>query len=276
MNKKNPILATCVFPIRRFRDFSSVCIRFFLSFFCVILTFNAHAQSLDGVYMTSDEEALMVLRKKGNGYDGRFTDGKTIYKLQAVEKEGYLTITATGGKETETAYAAPDGNGNLVVTDSELNVYSFSRVSAAVDEVIARLDRPEALNKPVAQPAGNSSTAGGTTDGHIDSRYANRKFLHLYTGNGYTEKWAYYLFEDGRFVYRSSSSYLSSDAYYDFSAASQGNEAGRWAISRKGGAEYLELSWNDGNKGSLRIEKAQTGYLLNGTKYFLVGLNEYD
>jgi len=245
-------------------------------FFMPILT--AVAQSLQGVYMTSGEEALIALRAKGTGYEGRLTDGKVLYHLQGSEQDGVLTLTITDGKTTEKAYAAPDGNGSLVVTDERFNVLVFQRSEADIEQVLALMDQQAGAGTASVGGQGNSGQSGSAAapKGSLDPKYAGRKFLHLYTGNGYTEKWAYYLFEDGRFVYRSSSGYTSSNAYTDFSAAGEGKDAGRWAISRRDGAEYLELSWNDGNRGSLLIEKATSGYLLNGKKYFLVGLDEYE
>jgi hypothetical protein len=36
------------------------------------------------------------------------------------------------------------------------------------------------------------------------------------------------------------------------------------------------LNWNDGKSGKLKIQKISSGYLLGDTKYFLVGLDEFE
>ncbi len=179
------------------------------------------------------------------------------------------------GPDKSANYLALDEAGNLWVTDEQLQVIYFTRSTESADELITTIEGQQAsakegVNAKIETPTSNKSNSMNM------GKYANRKFLHLYTGNGLSEKWAYYLYDHGGFYFRSSNSYMSNNSYSDFSAVSSSNDAGKWNIETKAGVDYLVLSWNSGEQVSLKIQKAELGYLLNGVKYYLVGLDEYE
>jgi hypothetical protein len=111
-------------------------------------------------------------------------------------------------------------------------------------------------------------SAAKPAKGKISTKYANKKFLHMYTGNGLSEKWAYYLYDDGRFYYKNFTTYMSNDSYSNFSSVMKSDDAGYWAVELINGVEYLNLNWNDGKVGQLKIQKMEVGYMLNNNKYF--------
>ncbi len=69
---------------------------------------------------------------------------------------------------------------------------------------------------------------------------------------------------------------MSNDAYTNFSAVESSNDAGKWNVETKEDIDYLVLNWNSGEQVSLKIQKAELGYLLNGEKYYLVDLEEFE
>ncbi|MBL7924741.1 MAG: hypothetical protein JNL88_11130 [Bacteroidia bacterium] len=256
----------------------------FLLLSLISFCYTSHAQesvAFEGVYVVEDPPVLLVINKEKSGYAGFVSDGQKVIRMQVVRDKELLILRAAEGEDKTENYASADGAGNLVVTDDQLNMLYFIRSTEDPDLIYAQLEQglQAAAGGDSEQPkttASSGKVAEKTADGKIPAKYANRKFLHLYTGNGYSEKWAYYLFGDGRFYFRSNSSYLSNNAFNDFSAAMASDEAGRWAVENENGTEILRLSWNSGESGSLTIHKTEGGYLLNNTKYFLVGLDEYE
>lgn len=224
--------------------------------------------AFEGVFVAEEPALVLAMRMQGNSMAAYITDGKTLEPLTCTWQNPILKLVASRQMSAAPSFAALDDAGNLWLTDEQFNVVYFIRNGESLDAVWNELETAyKATATPTAKPESNQKTNTGS--------YANKKFLHLYTGNGYTEKWAYYLYDNGTFYFRSSSAYTSG-GYYDFSAATAGNDGGNYSIEKKSGQEYLTLNWNNGQQSSLRITKTDQGYLLNNEKYFLVGLNEYD
>lgn len=239
--------------------------------------FNALAQSTDkfnGVFSIQNPPVVLVLKSTGNAVTGYLADVNNAYRVEGVlSGEDVLTLNTSINGVINKSYASLDGVGNLVLTDEELNMIYFTRSVENVDSVIAEIDQA------LKQMSGNTAEAIVPTSVTIDAaakKYANKKFLHLYTGNGMTEKWAYYLFDDGRFYFRSEASYASGNAFNDFSAALSSKDAGTWQIKGNGNIEELHFRWNTGERRQLVITKTSKGYRLGNTDYFLVGLDEYE
>ncbi len=97
-----------------------------------------------------------------------------------------------------------------------------------------------------------------------------KQLLYLYTGNGLSDKWSYDLCPNGRYVYRSNSSY-SSGGYADFSYAGQDGAAGRWRVTARGNEAYLVLQSDNGEVSEFAISARQAGNEigLNQKRYFL-------
>jgi hypothetical protein len=227
--------------------------------------------SFEGVYLCDNPAAVLVLHATSAGISGFVSDGTTADKLSCTRQAELLVLLSIEHPENGSSYATLDQAGNIWITDNQLRVYYFTRSAESAKEVF------EALEKVQLQMAGGSTPGAQRAQGahSYSGEYANKKFLHLYTGNGYTEKWAYYLYDTGIFIYRGSNSYLSG-GYYDFSAATSGNDAGTYIIDKQGNQDVLVLRWNNGNQTRLTITQNQQGYFLNNEKYFLVGLNEYE
>lgn len=226
----------------------------------------------------------MVLIKSGKGYSGYLATDEQSKKITGSLKEEVLTLTLAEGNDKTESYAALDENGNLLVTDEQFNMVYFIRTEANVSEVIAGIEGTTAAATTKSAEEETSKTpaaavkvaAAKPAKGRISAKYANKKFLHMYTGNGLSEKWAYYLFDNGQFYYRNFTTYHSDNAYSNFSTVMSSNDAGTWAVEVIQGVEYLNFNWNDGKTGQLRIQKAEVGYLLNNNKYYLVNHNEYE
>jgi hypothetical protein len=224
--------------------------------------------AFEGVYVSQENSLVLALRLKQNAIAAYITDGNVLEQVTCTWQDPTLKMVYTHNPSAGASFASLDEAGNLWVTDEQLSIVYFTRSGESIDAVWKELESAyNGTTQPTALTAANKTMNTGA--------YANKKFLHLYTGNGYTEKWAYYLYDNGTFYFRSSSAYTSG-GYYDFSAATAGNDGGNYSIEKKSGQEYLTLTWNNGNQTSLRITKTAEGYLLNNEKYYLVGLNEYD
>jgi hypothetical protein len=239
--------------------------------------FNAPAQSTDkfnGVFSMQNPALVLVLKSTGNAVSGYLADVNNAYRVEgALSGEDVLTLNTLINGENNKSYASLDAAGNLLLTDDVLDMIYFTRSLENVDSVLAAID--QAL-KQMAGSTADVDKKPATVMDAAAKKYANKKFLHLYTGNGMTEKWAYYLFDDGRFYFRSEASYASGNAFNDFSAALSSKDAGTWQIKGNGTSEELHLRWNTGEQRQLVITKTSKGYRLGNTDYFLVGLEEYE
>lgn len=231
--------------------------------------------AFEGVYLLENPQAVLVLKGNGDEFYGYISDGEHAYKIIGEMTADFLRLIKAEGTDRAVNYLALDENGNLMLTDEQLRVVYFTRSSESVDELITSIEKQRAAKKDTKTNK-NSDLSKGSPLGKNGEFYANKKFLHIYTGNGNAAKWAYYLFANGGFYFKSSDSDLSSFSYSDFNLISSDLDAGKWTIEFKEGNEFLVLSWNSGQRLSLQIQKAEFGYLLNGVQYFLVGHEEYE
>lgn len=238
-----------------------------------------HAQqsklSFEGVYILDNPPAVLILKSVADGFSGYISDGENAYKVAGEMNSDYLRLIMVDSPDKLPNYLALDEQGNLMLTDDQSQVICFTRSTEPVDKLILEIEMQlhiistevkvkmdvQGINIPVVKNMG---------------KYANKKFLHLYSENGLSEKWAYYLYDHGGFYFKSSNSYMSNNAYSDFSKVSSSSDAGKWKVEAIAGVDYLVLSWNTGEKLSLQIQKAELGYLLDGVKYYLVELEEYE
>lgn len=239
-----------------------------LCFIVMILSvYKLLAQSFEGLYSLQGAEATLVLEAQGDQYTGYIQAQESKTALKGEVKLGILMLMLDNSEDKTMTYGAFDENGLLVLTDDHLNIAYFKKTGNADGEPVASANASSSGTASAPSPTAQLSKAAG--------KYAGRKFLHMQTGNGYSEKWSYSLFADGSFLYQGDNSYLSNDASSSFSAVGQKRNNGSWNVSTSNGIEYLELFWSDGDKGRLQISRNSNGYLLNNTKYWLVGLNEY-
>lgn len=241
---------------------------FIFGSFVHITTMCGQYKAFEGVFVSEEPPLVLAIRMVDNGVSAYITDGSILEAITCTWQNPTLKMVAKNNPSAGASFASLDANSNVWVTDEQLNTVFFTRRDESIEAVWKEL---EAAYKGTSV----NQTPSETNKSPQHHSYANKKFLHLYTGNGYTEKWAYYLYENGTFYFRSSSAY-SSGGYYDFSAATAGNDGGNYTIEKQSGQEYLTLHWNTGNQTKLRITKTDQGYLLDNEKYFLVGLNEYE
>ncbi|MBK9639055.1 MAG: hypothetical protein IPO63_15155 [Bacteroidetes bacterium] len=231
--------------------------------------------TFEGVYTLENPQAVLVLKEMGDEFFGYVSDGQQVYKVIGEMNLDYLRLTMAEGPDRAINFLAIDENGNLMLTDEKLNVVYFTRSTDSVDELISSIEKQRTLEKETRK-LGSVSQQKTSSKGNYFGQYANKKFLHIYEGNGNSERWAYYLYENGGFYFRSSESGLSNFNYSDFSLISSDLDAGQWKIEMKDDNEFLVLTWNSGQQVSLQIQKEEFGYLLNGVKYFLVSHEEYE
>lgn len=239
--------------------------------------FNATAQSsekFNGVFAMQNPSVLLVLKSSGKQVSGYLADVNNAYHVEGeMSSVDVLTLNTIINNENNKSYASLDAAGNIILADEQLNMIYFTRSAEDVDSVLVAID---GALKQMAAGTVNEKSSPAVTVTVTSRKYANKKFLHLFTGNGMTEKWAYYLFDDGRFYFRSEASYASGNAFNDFSAALSSKDAGTWQIKGNGTTEELHLRWNSGEQRQLLITKTSKGYRLGNTDYFLVGLEEYE
>ena len=238
---------------------------------------NGFAQAPDtfeGVFYVEQPAVILVLQSSKGDFTGYLSDGQQIIPLKGkTNSDHVLEVEAMMNGVTNKSFASLDAAGNLFMADEQLNMLYFTRSQESVAKVMQGFEQALQLAVASDKPATKEQVVPA---GKTDNRYADKKFLHLYTGNGLSEKWAYYLLGNGYFYFRSNTSYLSGDAFTDFSAAMSSNDGGTWSVTKEEGVEYLQLNWNTGEKGKLKISRTNDGYLLNNTKYFLVGLREFE
>lgn len=231
--------------------------------------------AFEGVYTLENPQVVLVLKEKGDEFYGFISDGQYAYKVIGEMNMDYLRLTKAEGADRAINILALDENGNLMLTDEQLKVVYFTRSSESVDEIINSIEKQKALEKNESILVNSVQQKVSPTRKNL-GQYANKKFLHIYDGSGYSAKWAYYLYDNGGFYFKSSDSGLSNFKYSDFSFIASDLDAGKWTIELKDGIEFLVLTWNSGQQVSLQIQKVEFGYLLNGVKYFLVRHEEYE
>jgi hypothetical protein len=232
-------------------------------------SFSSNSQNVfTGVFrMEGRSEYILSLKKAATAYRGYFGEIATAEKIQGNVKGDFMEVRFSEGEDSTVNYLFPDAAENLQLTDGVTTAVTFIRTTWDPDSFIKVME----MNRGAGVKESKTPIPGSAA-----SRYAGKKFLHLYTGNGYTEKWAYYLYTDGTFRFSGDNSYVSSDASTTFSGATATAESGTWDVVSANGAETLVLNWRDGTTKRMPILRNANGYDLNGTRYFLVGLTEYE
>jgi hypothetical protein len=217
--------------------------------------------------MEGRSEYILSLKKSATTYRGYFGETPSAERIQGNVKGDFMEVRFSEGEDSTVNYLFPDAAENLQLTDGVTTAVTFIRTALDPDSFIKAMD---------ANRMSRGKDKKTVVSGAAASRYAGKKFLHLYTGNGFTEKWAYYLYEDGSFRFVGDNAYVSSDASSTFSGATASAESGTWDVMTENGTETLVLTWSDGTTKRMPILRNANGYDLNGTRYFLVGLSEYE
>lgn len=237
-----------------------------LLIFAVFISFIVSAQDsspYSGVFaLEQDPQVLIILKRTDSLFTGMVGTATGHQEIGGRALDAALELHLIGGDDQSINYVYANEKDKLQVIDASFNSVFFLRTNYSVDSILYSWRLVPSL--PMKSEKTDSSNAGNT--------YSDRKFMHLYTGNGYSEKWAFYLYANGTFRYKGDASYTSSD----FSGVTAGDDHGTWTVQSVNGKDYLLLDWSSGVKKQLTIEKANDSYLLNGTKYFLVGLTEYE
>lgn len=238
-----------------------------LLLFCSIFSSAGSDTLYTGVYELDGRAGfLIVLKNSGNGYVG-FTG--TVDEAVGIRGEVYgpmLQVRFMEGDDSTINYIIINEKNDLQLSDGLFTFFIFKRMAMDADSLYARLsEKNKKVEEAVTRPT--NATA---------SRYSGKKFLHLKSGNGYSEKWAYYLYADGTFRFKGDNSYVNANASENFSGATSSEDTGRWDVILEDDIEYLLLQWKNGQSNRLRIIRTAEGYDLNGKGYFLVGHSDYE
>lgn len=240
--------------------------------FSLLLSFSLHSAAVpdtlySGVYELEGQDGFyIVLKKSGKGYVGFTGTSEQAVGIRGDVNGPLLEARFLEGEDSTVNYIVINERNNLQLSDGLFTFFIFRRTPMDADSLYALFS----VNK-------NKSNDPVTNSATTPSRfYAGKKFLHLKTGNGYSEKWAYYLYQDGSFRFKGDNSYVNSNASENFSGATANEDAGTWEVVAEENGEFLVLKWTNGQLKRLLIRKTADGYDLNGTRYFLVGLSDYE
>jgi len=220
-----------------------------------------------GVYrLEGPAEFYILFKPSGRELTGYMIDPEKAVLIKGEDKGNGMEVRFAEGQDTTVNYVTIDPLGNLALSDGNHISVTFRRTALNADSLFFVIDKAKQENRA---PSGSSTAL-------LPAQYAGKKFLHLYTGNGYTEKWAYYLYADGTFRFKGDNSYVSSGASGDFSGATAATDTGTWEVIMDNSSEILLLKWKDASAKRLRIMRTSNGYELNGVRYFLVAHSEYE
>ncbi|MFM2135756.1 MAG: hypothetical protein RL021_1156 [Bacteroidota bacterium] len=240
--------------------------------FCILPVLPSISSALPdtlytGAYELDGQDGFyIVLKKSGSGYVGFTGTSEKAAAIRGAVKGPMMEVQFTEGEDSTINYVVINEKNNLQLSDGMFTFFIFKRTLMNADSLYDRFSEKNNKSSPLKTSTLNSNAA----------YYAGKKFLHLKTGNGYSEKWAYYLFEDGSFRFKGDNSYVNSNASENFSGATATEDTGKWDVLIENDGEYLILNWTNGQKKRMRLMKTSVGYELNGTPYFLVGLTDYE
>ncbi len=128
------------------------------------------------------------------------------------------------------------------------------------------------LVMPAAAPAG---AANGWTQRLSDKKLV--QFSGYSSGGnsgGFNSEKKLYLAANGTYAFRSSSSVSMTVPGASGSSAGKGQDEGRWRVIEQSGQSLLELVSNGGVTEKIALSMNGTQTLLNGRRWFVVGINE--
>ncbi|MFN7934114.1 MAG: hypothetical protein U0R19_12360 [Bryobacteraceae bacterium] len=129
-------------------------------------------------------------------------------------------------------------------------------------------------------PAASTSAAGTPLTQQWMQRLTDKKLVYMssynsgYGSGGYSSEKKLYLASNGSYAFRSSGSVSVYVPGASGSSASRDGQEGRWRVVEQDGQAMLELLPNGGNGELIRLGREGTKTFLNGTRWFVVGINE--
>lgn len=171
-------------------------------------------------------------------------------------------IEGVNSKAAIVSLFSPHGGGITVMVYSHKKDFNLSYV-----EIAKKIANAVKFSKPIVSELVTQ----------WENKLINKKIVYYNTGSNSTEKTSYTLYTNKQFLYYSSSSYASSDTYNDYSSASSSDASGTWKIKEDKTGIYIEFQYSNGNVSSQYLtmkEKSNTQIFLNGTRYFIKGIND--
>lgn len=152
---------------------------------------------------------------------------------------------------------SPHGGGVAIAGAGSGGAYSAAATSA-----LKTLANSVQFSKPQTSPLAEQ----------WKQQLLNKKLTYLYTGNGFSEKKVLRLCSNGRFTFSSDDSYLSNDAYSNFSAAGSDGSQGSWKVVARGNQAILRLQADQGTAKEYTLAPKASGEIyLNQQRYFVEG-----
>jgi hypothetical protein len=189
---------------------------------------------------------------------------------------------AAGGRGVLHVYDARSGN-----DPGRINLYLVSLNGGVA--VLAAIGRPEPVARRSADLLAMASSFRGqlagakrntTVTGTWTQRLSDKKLVQFsgYTSGGNSggsnSQKALYLAANGRYAFRSASSVSISIPGASASSAGQTTDEGKWRVVEQQGQELLELTSAKGATERIVLSTNGTQTLLNGRRWFVVGINE--
>ncbi len=129
--------------------------------------------AFEGVYVSEEPALVLAMRMQGNSMAAYITDGNTLAPLTCTWQNATLKLVASQQASAAPSFATLDDAGNLWLTDEQFNVVYFIRNGESLDAVWKELETAYKATTASKQESPQTANAGS---------YANKKFLHLYTG----------------------------------------------------------------------------------------------
>ncbi len=231
---------------------------------------------LEGVRDGNDPQAGAVLSSKltGEGYAARPVGQPIVFQ-------------AAGGTGRVFAFdVAKDGErGRILFFVVGLKGGATALVAAGKTELLAArqsglAEIAASLGGQVAAPLTAAAAPATAIARQWQQRLSDKKLVYMssynsgYGGGGYSSEKKLYLASDGSYAFRSASSVSVYVPGATGGSAGRDAQQGRWRIVEQNGQAHLELVAANGSKELLRLSADGSKTFLNGTRWFVVGINE--
>lgn len=223
---------------------------------CLIFSFSVMSQSkYQGTFEHKESGLKVSITPNADNYDVQMLYQGTLCTGAAVNVLGFISGTYEYNGQ-QTAFSFSRILGQYFLTSDGMDI-----------PMIKTSDTPQVL-----KGSGSTLTVTAAPTTALEKqwwqRFAGKRLLYLYTGNGYSEKWHYDLCSDGTYAYADDASYTSGG---NFSAVTANNATGTWRVISRENAVFLLLNSKQNGNREFRLDKRQAAneVALNNKRYFV-------
>lgn len=188
------------------------------------------------------------------------------FDIEKNGEQGRLLVFAVGLRSGGVGCLIAGGTEQLLKARESGLVVAAASLNSAAAAVVAPVAVPPAASTPVTQQWTQLLT--------------DKKLVYMssynsgYGSGGYSSEKKLYLAANGSYAFRSSGSVSVYVPGASGSSASRDAQEGRWRVVDQNGQAMLELLPNGGTRELIRLGREGTKTFLNGTRWFVVGINE--